>query len=317
MIAAAALLTCVAVSGDQLRRDYWQSEAPTFRTLAAESLRTTQPALVFVGSSHVYTGVDPSQFSVPAINLSDSCLNYECGEMLCRHFWSRVAKAKCVVIELDSVPAGLDTIHLRRGDLREFWQWGITGRDLPQPWWEQFKAEFCRYSGAGGAPPFAPRSRTVPLDVAGPSGETSVLRPGFFGRVGSLDPARKEAFFANMGDSFDPRTIEANRIALKRLIQELRGAGVRVVLFRLPLHDDYWNHPISGRREELVAETLAALRSEFDGDELDVIDLSRHPGLTDTDFSDWTHLSVSGAEKVSRELDRRLRVELRDAATPL
>ena len=118
-----------------------------------------------------------------------------------------------------------------------------------------------------------------------------------------------------MGDSFDPRTIEANRIALKRLIQELRGAGVRVVLFRLPLHEDYWNHPISGRREELVAETLAAMQSKFGGDELDVIDLSRHPGLTDTDFSDWTHLSVSGAENVSRELDRQLRLELRDAAT--
>jgi hypothetical protein len=297
-------LVCVLLvffGSDRIRHSFWSPKQPTtFRTLAVSALLASQPEVIFVGSSHIYTAVDPAQFTCPVVNLSDSGLNYQCAEMLCRHFDRSVKGARVVVIELDAVPVYQDTLALRGGDFRDFWEWGLTGWDLPASPWIRFSAEVSRQTGVGRWSPLVPQQimEVAPAD--------KVLGPGFKGRTDRLNPALKEEFFASLGTSFPQDVVETNIQSLITLVSRFQQTGVRVLLLRMPFHQDYWRHPSSSLRENYAEIALQRLRERSGSAMPEILDLRSALQLSDQSFSDWTHLSDAGARQLSRQLDALL-----------
>jgi hypothetical protein len=306
------ILGLTAVLCDAFRSAYSNKPlSPTFRTLAVAELARRQPEFIFVGSSHIYTAVDPSQFNRPVANLSDSGLNYQCAEVLCKHFQLRIRGATSVIIELDAVPVYQDTILLRKGDFRDFWEWGLTGWQLPVNGWTKLSAEINRRLGITRCPPLTPREflvANVPEKVIG---------PGFKGRLDQLRPELKDAFFSELGTEFPQEVVLRNLMALHRIVDNLNKQGVKIFMLRMPFHQDYWRHPTSEKREQYATMALEHLRNHCSSPVPEIIDLRNMRALKDAHFSDWTHLSASGAVLLSQELDRILKSRLSDGTTSM
>ncbi len=299
------VILCVALGCDWLRGAWWRSQVqPDFRDAAVERMAAGPVDLFFVGSSHIYTGINPDCFSCGVVNLADSGMNYQLAESLCDKYWSSVGKAKAVVIELDAVPVYQDTVKLHDGDYRNFWHWKLTGMDLPADDWTRCKAQVAYLCNAARYDPIRPWMMASHSDR---SGEDAASGPGFHARSDHLNRADNEAFFAALGTDFDERIVNANIAALQRLVQRLRSNRIAVFFLRPPFHQDYWDHPSSHRRAAYCQQAYAALAATDQASDQQIIDLRRMPELSDNDYSDLTHLSISGANQVSAQLDVLIR----------
>ncbi len=135
---SATLLLSVAMLIEMQSWAWLASRQPlTLRSEAVRQLKSSSVEIVVVGSSHIYTGVNPARMPALAVNLADSSLNYQVAELLINEYWDHLKSAKLVVLELDAVPLYSDTIKLRNGDLRDFWNWGLSSSDLPMGWWNR------------------------------------------------------------------------------------------------------------------------------------------------------------------------------------
>ncbi len=224
----------------------------SFRREAVKKLANNSVDVIFVGSSHIYTAVNPGQFPVSAINLADSGLNYEIAELLIDRYWERVADARLVVLELDSVPMYSDTIALRNGDYRDFWDWGLPSSYLPISGWERFAADLeerwapTRFGSLWHS--FIAQSQKTDVD--------EMIGPGFHGRNKQLDSTSQEAFFAALGSEYDERIIGRNLQALDRILTKLGDERIHVYFVRPPMHVAYWQHESTSVREAIVLKAV-------------------------------------------------------------
>ena len=300
----AIVMLVSAIVADRFRWTWGGAYAPvTFRTEAVRVTGTGKVKVFFVGSSHTYCGVDPSKFRVQTANLAESGLNYEFGKVLVNHFWKSVSQSDVVVIEYDAVPFYKNTILFRDGDLRDFWQWGLSPSDLSLAGWERVVAEIQRNTGIG-------RYSAVCFCgfVATPA--KVEVGPGFQAHADEMDPesqAGKIAFFEALGTSFSAAEVEKNQASLRSMIERLHLAGVQVVLFRPPFHPDYWRHSSGLARESIADGFLESLLKDY---HLVVLDYRRSFTQMDEHYSDWTHLSRKGASLFSHRLNADLLSEI-------
>ncbi len=298
---AGALFVCLLMSvlvSEFSLRQFWRSrQERSFRTVAVEHLEKEQPELIFVGSSHIYAGVNPGRFSVSTVNLAESGLNYQMAEVLCRKYWNRLSEAKLVIIELDGVPVFKDTLGLSKGDFRRFYSWKLTGAELPLDRWQRFKVTL------GEQLSTIRFGKTWPTIFCPEPIDENEIGPGFHGRKsGKLSRKDREAFFLAMETEFKDPVIEQNLLSLKRLLSDLNEAGVPWLGVSPPFHKDYWKHSLS-KKHSVYMERAKEIFIELSPlNEKCLIDFSRFQEDRDKCFSDWTHLSLTGANGFSDQL---------------
>ena len=272
----------------------------SLRSLAVDRLQAGPVDVVFVGSSHIYTGVNPNQFDSQVVNLADSALNYEMLEVLCRTHWEHIRQAKLLVLELDAVLVYEDTLKRRNGDFRNFFDWEVTASELPLSPWETVKAVVGQN--------FTPlRFGTLWPEIIRPIPRFDPrIGPGFAARPGVLRPDEKDFFFAELPTTFDQKMVRGNLHCLKRLLQDLNAAGISWCMLRPPFHNDYWQHATTPARNALCEQAMKVCIDVAPIKRNCIIDCSTHFSHRDDRFDDWTHLSAIGANKLSEHLSEHL-----------
>ena len=293
-----------AVAGEFVLRQFWASRRqPTYRTLAVERLKKGPVDVIFVGSSHIRSGINPACFPYSVINLADSGLDYQMAEVLCKKYWKQVSKAKMVVLELDPVPVYKNTLAIRKGDFRNFHEWGLHARELPLSSWETFKASVSEYSEVSRMGKIWPSliSPQRPFD-------SSLVGPGFKSQVHHVTSTTK-VDFNELGTEFDQIEIDRNITCLRRLLLNLKKEGVNVKMLRPPYHQVYWENRKSNIRNRYAEIALNTFLKTPGVTGADVIDMRYESQAIDEFFSDWTHLSAQGAKHLSELLARIIDLE--------
>ncbi len=217
-------------------------------------------------------------------------------EVLCEKYWKQVSKAKLVILELDPVPVYKNTLKMRRGDFRGFFEWNLHARELPLSTWETLKATVSEYSSVSRMGKIWPSIIEPQLPC-----DPQLMGPGF--KTHSYHVTSETIVdFSALGTKFDQAEIKRNIICLKRLLTKLQNAGVKVMMLRPPYHQVFWGDPKSNLRNQYAKIALNAFLNTPCISESDVIDMRYELQATDEYFADWTHLSAEGARYFSKRL---------------
>ena len=273
--------------------------------MAVETLEQGDIEIVFVGSSHIYTGIDPTKFEMQSVNVADSALNYQMAEVLCRKYWDAISKAKTVVVELDAVPIYADTLARRNGDYRELYEWNLTASEFPQNWFNSLKTSLrARFT-------VIRRKRLWPAALMQQEGVADHVRPGFHPRQDGIDEKDCGAFFADLETEASDAMVRGNMFALEKLVARLLENDVKVILYRPPFHSGYWEHPTTATRETYTVMAANLIEKRFPESGIKTVDYGQLFAQHNESlyFSDWTHLSELGARVASSRLNDEIAKE--------
>jgi len=314
--AIAAVLAVVAMICSQIpARVYGPSgcEGGTLGSTAVASL-SARTHVLFVGSSHVLFGVRPSRYSVPAMNLASTWLDYACARRLVEKHLPRVPNLKVAVIEYDELPLVADLVPamVNLHDLRTLTELSLDAFEIPADdvvlkLRVLYTAFLFPLTGLPRLTPLAweKRMEACPPLQHPPRG----FSPGYFFTDDvtprSYDP--KVLFHALADASRHDGVVTRNANALHDTIALLRRRGVAVVLLRLPHARGYAQaRPaiVQARWQELQRSAAAEGRADAG---VVVLDWGEHPAFQPRDFRDDNHLNAFGADKLAGLLDPRLR----------
>lgn len=254
--------------------------------------------IVAVGSSHVYHGISPANFSRPTFNFGVVGGDLQMDDALLRNLVSNHApRLKAVILGVmpgwllwaedqgvgvairnsagwkydqshgfwtDSVPKAFS----RLAELKDWTEGGVLERNGNRP---------TVASGWGGASPLA-------VEVANDS-----LSGAIFGR---------------------------NWNRLQNLVEDLAARGIEVVLVNFPVSPHFRNTPRAGRWEPYwntyheIVKRLGDLEKSSPRIHFVDANLDGLHDYPDADALDWDHLASSGASRLSRRLDSLVEARL-------
>lgn len=255
------------------------------------------PRVLAIGSSHLWTGIDPREIRHPTVNLSHASNDYTMIERTLRTGLELSPEVRCVVIELGIVPLFGDSIG-RIGYAVSYPKLGISPLTYPRP-------ALTRVKHFVTTLPLLSRPRITPATVgqwiSARNNEAERAIPGFM-------PRPVETFHDNAekrGQSHSKRLksdggIARNSEALFRLIRDLEQQGIRIIFVVTPAVDAYWE-AVSPDASDHLAKVRTRIENESDATILDLSD-SDSCGLAAADYFDADHLNTNGAIRFSRYL---------------
>jgi hypothetical protein len=270
--------------------------------------------VLFAGSSHVLFGVRPQRFTVHAMNLAGTWLDYTCIRAIVARHLHRVPNLKVAVIEYDELPYVSDLVPaiVATRDVRPLQELGLSPAEFPTAGATQAGEVFA----TSFMFPFTSLPRVTPLAWRNRDKSCSPLyhpprgfAPGYYYTDG-VTPKNFNAgavFNALAKASEKVNVVRRNAAALTATIALLRSRGTAVVLLRLPHARDYVTQRppiVSARFRELQRIAIAASRSDAG---IAVWDLGEDPAFAPADFCDNNHLNAAGADKLAKLLDAPLR----------
>ena len=92
----------------------WVSPRTTLATKAVEAL-SAETEVLFVGTSHVFAGIRPDQYSRQEMTLTAPVINYALMEEALAKHLPRLTGLRYLVLELDIVPIRYDTLRVYGG----------------------------------------------------------------------------------------------------------------------------------------------------------------------------------------------------------
>jgi hypothetical protein len=123
-----------------------------------------------------------------------------------------------------------------------------------------------------------------------------------------LFPPAMPAFMGRMqagtiGETTRGPHVAVQQTLIRRSVERLRAAGVRVAIVEAPLHPAAVDLYDSALRAEFMA-FMRALQAEF---EIAFLPLEELEGYAESDFSDLVHVGPEGVPKLTRSLIAGLR----------
>lgn len=307
--AVAGVLAVVALLAPQLPKAVYGSGCPngTIGGAAVASL-SDRTEVLFVGSSHVLFGIRPERYSVRAMNLAATWLDYTSARSVLEKNLPRVPHLKVAVLEYDELPLVADLVPgmINAKDVAPLADLALTPLEMPaaNPF-QTLEVLFTAW-----ASPLNNLPRLTPLGWANRGDTCTPLRhpprgfsAGYYYTEGvtpaTYDP--RPVYRALVSSASHARVVERNIDALQQTISMLRARGLCVVLLRLPHARDYVRPP-------LVAERWQELQRRVGGrNDVVVLDWGSMAGFQAPDFVDNHHLNAAGADKLASLLDARLR----------
>jgi len=258
--------------------------------LAVSSLSDDTQVLL-LGASHFYTGVDPSQLSVDAMNLSTGSWNYEAQLATLKSNLSKMPNLKLCVLELDHVPYTLNTLDNRvnrfEGDLSSYFELDIDFYDIPglrksSGFLIWLKTQFPVRNFLEGKKFNAVRKKSKDMFECEP--ERFLVKAGYRSSYGDLEmyECRKQRQKKRADSKYDQ--LEENRNALIEMLHILQENQIEILFLRFP---------------RVVGDTkyLDDLKDLVGGElgEVKVFDFESNPSFGEEHFSDPNHLNVKGS----------------------
>jgi len=279
-------------------------ETPRQGVLAVDTL-SERTEVLLLGSSHVYTDVDPRRVGRPWVNLAGGMLSYELAESVLAAHADRLPHLRAIPLEADPVMVTVDSLATYHGDHRPFldlkpdlsvlqvdsgtrlglWRDRVLGYDLP------IRRVFQREKLD------ADRLRAL---LAGERHD-GVL-PGFEAHEGTSSEGLRGDERIRMHERASPSAAASktrNLAALTRMLQHAQKLGVPVILVRLPHHGSYAAArppAFAAAFDELLRTARAAMPSS---ESLVLLDFEQQPGFGDGEFYDADHLNVAGSARFS------------------
>jgi hypothetical protein len=266
--------------------------------------------VLFIGSSHFLFGIRPQRYSIDAVNLSATWLDYSCIRRVLEKHLARVPNLRVAVIEYDELPLVADLVSamLATNDPRPLSELALTPIEMPVAGLSQrLQTAWITFSY-----PVRSLPRVTPLEWLERAGACSPLyhpRQGFAAGYYYTDAVTPPSFKAQIvfdalnRASLDERVVRRNLADLQQTVGELQARGVTVVLLRLPHARDYTRGrppAVTARWRQLEAWARTQHR-------VVVLDWDARPEFQPGDFCDNHHLNVFGADKLAPFLDAQLR----------
>ena len=303
----AMLVVCLALCVRFL--GWWTEKEASHRALAAQAVGPGTRALV-LGSSHVFSSINPALMRFPSMNLAAPVCSYVCAEGILLGNVARATGLRALVIEFDVVPVFYDTLRAYQGDYRQLlelnpdiWAMQIGARDKFNLW----RDDSLERSFLG---PLFRFGKLTPREVAsrlhGRSREDAVLGPGY-ANGHELMPANDDGparVRRHVREAAGLSELPRNEAALRRLLQLGASRELKLALVRLPHHPGYWA-ALPDEWRQAMDQLLARLHQDF-GDALAYWDFGHLPGLTDADYRNGDHLNDAAARRFTAQFDERL-----------
>ena len=281
---------------------------------AAVASLSDRTEVLFVGSSHVLFGIRPQRYSVSAMSLASTWMDYACIRSVAEKHLRRVPNLKVAVIEYDELPFVSDLVPsmIATNDPRPLEELALTPLEFPADDW----AERVRVLVAAWTFPLTTLPRLTPLGWTNAAEACSPLHhpprgfaAGYYYTDGVTPPSYdpRVVFTALNSAAQNEKVVERNLRALEKTIAIFRRRGVTVVLLRLPHDRDYApQRPalVAARWQQLQNRVRALSRHD---PRIVVRDWGERPEFEPGHFCDNNHLNVFGADKLARLLDPELR----------
>jgi hypothetical protein len=285
----------------------------TLGSTAVASL-SDRTRVLFVGSSHVLFGIRPRQYSVEAMNLAATWMDYACMRRVVEKHLPRVPNLDVAVIEYDELPfvSNLVPSLIATNDPRPLMELELTPMEFPaDDWIERLGVLRAAWTFSVTTLP-----RLTPLGWKNAAQACTPLHhpprgfaPGYYFTECVTPPSYDpQVVFASLKfGAQNERVVQRNLRELEETIELLRRRGVTVVMLRLPHARDYvpGRPPIVAARWRQLQNFLQALHRR--DDRLLVLDWGERAEFQPGDFCDNHHLNVFGADKLARLLDPELR----------
>lgn len=251
--------------------------------------------ILFVGTSHAGSGVDPNAFKRPVGVMSFRGLDHQLADAVLATNEQRWPRMSIAVIEVDEFTLLTDMTQ--------------TGREAPLELLARLDLSI------GELPASADRGALWRARMWGSGNGSSALYPRMRWTAKRLfydpEPAREaHPVTAEAGrlrveyvHRISEGRVEDNIRALVTSVRRLRSRGVRVVLMSYPEHQ-YYRAARPRAWDEAVAQAVTAVRTA-DGP-VDYWDFRSDPSFADADFANIDHLSAEGASRLSAILASRL-----------
>jgi len=296
------LVPALLLGSVTLRTIYTDFPGPSIYQQARASMNEGTRMLA-VGSSLVRSGLRPSLFSVPTVNLAPNWSGYDLMELLFMRALERCPRTRWLLIELDN--HGLLTDRRAHStDFRQLYELGVRRRDVVPGRIEALRL-FLRDNVV--CFPFFYLRRLTPVELAWRRDAPAIQRePGFWAHeLRMTTDLLAERDFAADEQYLGAACEKINRTALQEMITRARARHIQPVFIRMPQLEAYYKARSADwwRKEDelvrLVKETL--------GEQAVILDCRRMVELKEYHFGDTRHLNVEGATLFTREIDMILK----------
>lgn len=281
---------------------------PNAHMAAAWEALSEQTQVIFLGCSHIISGIRPDLFSVESMNIAGTGFDYSILEKILRKYLDSIPNLNLAVIELDPVPLLFHASLHRIDDFSAFYAWGLDRIDVgleSQTVGEKVSSFMSDM--------LVPKYRLTPKSVVrfflrgrfSSSPEKCKVIPGYraWDQVLQADGGIPKRI-AWLAERFSAANMGRNRRALRHMIDLLLEHEVQIVFFQLPHHASYSsNIPYSWR--QTLKETEIELQTIFKFN-IPFWDYEESTAFDETHFKDSVHLNSSGAAKLSALLNQRI-----------
>lgn len=297
------VMICLTVTSanylaDMVDRKYFPDQAALAREVIDS--KGDELEVLFLGSSHLMAGVDPSLLEKTSMNVSLSAGNLKTIFKVYERYSSRLSNLELVVVELSPATLFYDTIEFREDIESYFVPWRI-------PLWHfsDNPAAIMRSTLSYAVPSARDSGYRAWLTAEEHRKYMQKVDAGFIHFSNSLsspDKACQDATHHYKLCTDDPLS---NMSALEKIINLCRDHGVSIALLLPPHHPRYWQCQNNVHRH-VLNDSINYCRFKLGISEQLIWDYRLMSELSDKDFSDGHHLNASGSEILTTKLNDRI-----------
>ena len=255
----------------------------------------TDTQVAFMGSSHVYYGVNPEHLTPRSVNLAYPSQSLQLDDYIFRTYADSMIDGKYLFLEIAFFLLPYSSEHAQGGVettlYRHFWNFDDIRTN-------SFLKNHFAIASVG-------ISNSIRRGIRHLRGEPPVIRSNRYGwapRNGREDLDSTAKIDANRHNAFwsqDPAFIRKNLRYLGSMITVARKAGIEPVLLSTPKSMAYRSllDPGSFKTYENITDSLSRAA------DIDFLDFSNDPRFEDAHFSDSDHLTPEGATLLTQMLN--------------
>lgn len=281
-------------------------ETPRQGRLAVGAL-SERTQVILLGSSHVYTDVDPARVGRPWMNLAGGMLNYELAESVLAAHAARLPQLQAVLLEADPVLSTVDSLTTYHGDNRPILDLEPDLQALPIHWTQRLglaRDRLLTYQLPVHRVFAREKLDLDSLREALFEPKVTPVAAGYEPHAGTAPEGLVGAERVRMHQRASPdaeASSARNLAALARIVRRVQTLGVPLILVRFPHHLSY----VESRPPELAAAFGAIVHTVQRAAApvaVPLLDYEQLADLSDRDFYDADHLNVEGSERFSSRL---------------
>jgi hypothetical protein len=272
-------------------------KSKTQQELAYNDLVATNSEILFIGTSHFYSSIDPDYIDINITTLSAGSLNYLYQLEILKNALKINEKIKNVFIEIDYIPLLINTLDNRvrrfESDFTDLFQLGLNYEKLPGLTYSKYVIFKLKSLFGLDMLVDAPAFNLKEIVFFKNNNLTTKKRAGFTNNNKTYDSIDQERV-PKASSIYDQ--IQINTNALIEIIHLCKNKNINITYIKFPRYksiNDYQKY-------------ITDLITQHDTQYFELFNLDHTISFEITDFKDNNHLNLSGARKYSIALNNFL-----------